>query len=189
MTLNTVKKELRKNGEQPLSIADLGCGSGEMLKRIAIRARKHHISVSLMGFDANPNVISYAREHCEEFPEIEFYEENILEQEFQNRKFDLLLCTLFLHHFTEEQLITLTSQFKGQAKKVIINDLHRHWFAYYSILWITKLFSKSPMVQNDACLSVWRSFRKKDWQQILDKANIKSYTLVWRWAFRWKLIY
>lgn len=189
VTLNAVKRELSKSSRQPLSIADLGCGSGEMLRRIAQWARKHKIKVNLMGFDANPNVISYAKKHCAAYPEISFYEDNILEKEFRERKFDMLLCTLFLHHFTEEQLIPLISQFQKQAKTVIINDLHRHWFAYYSILWITKLFSKSPMVQNDACLSVWRSFRKDDWEQILQKANIKSYSLNWRWAFRWKLIY
>ncbi|MBK6267137.1 methyltransferase domain-containing protein [Marivirga sp. S37H4] len=189
VTLNAVKKELIKNPTHQFTIADLGCGSGEMLRRIALWCRNNNIKVTLIGFDANPHVVEYAKKHCANFPEISFYAENILEKEFQSRKFDLLLCTLFLHHFKENQLINLLAQFKEQAKVTIINDLHRHWLAYYSILWITKAFSKSPMVQNDACLSVWRAFKKKDWKNILKEANIKDYTLNWRWAFRWKLVY
>jgi len=86
-------------------------------------------------------------------------------------------------------LVKLLKQFKVQSEKVIINDLHRHFLAYYSIKWITRFFSKSPMVQNDACLSVWRAFTKNDWEEILKLAEIQSYNLVWRWAFRWKLIF
>lgn len=189
ITLNEVFKNLLKKPEKTHKIADLGCGSGEILLRIAKWARKHDIKVQLLGFDANPNVINYAQQHCSGYPEISFYAENILEQQFQSRSFDMLLCTLFLHHFKEEQLIPLMAQFKRQSESVIINDLHRHWFAYYSIQWITRFFSKSTMVQNDACLSVWRSFTKADWKEIFKQANISSYSIKWRWAFRWKLVF
>ena len=178
-----------KEPQKTHKIADLGCGSGEMLLRIAKWARKHHIKVELQGFDANPNVVEYAKHHCSDYPEISFFTENILEKEFQSRQFDFLLCTLFLHHFKEEQLVPLIAQFNKQAEKVIINDLHRHWFAYYSIRWITRAFSKSTMVQNDACLSVWRSFTKADWTKILNEAHISEYSIKWRWAFRWKLVF
>jgi ubiquinone/menaquinone biosynthesis C-methylase UbiE len=189
ITLNATFKNLLKDPQKTYKIADLGCGSGEILLRVAKWARKHNIKVELMGFDANPNVIDYAEKHCAGYPEISFHTENILEEAFQSRSFDVLLCTLFLHHFKDELLIPLMAQFKKQSDVVIINDLHRHWFAYYSILWITRLFSKSTMVQNDACLSVWRSFTKEDWRGILSKANIEYYSIQWRWAFRWKLIF
>ncbi len=189
ITLKAVQKELQKNPSHHFTFADLGCGSGEMLIRIAKWARKNDIRVKLIGFDANPHVIAYAKAHCKAYPEIHFYAENILEEGFRSRRFDVLLCTLFLHHFKENQLIPLLAQFKEQAKVTIINDLHRHWFAYYSIQWITKFFSKSPMVQNDACLSVWRAFKKQEWEKILHEAKISNYHLNWCWAFRWKLIY
>ena len=160
-----------------------------MLLKIAKWCRTQNIKVKLHGFDANPNVIAYAKRHCKAFPEITFLAENIFSENFKERKFDILTCTLFLHHFSEIDLVKLLKQFRLQAETVIINDLHRHQFAYYSIKWITRFFSKSPMVQNDACLSVWRAFTKKEWKEILQSAEIQEYELTWRWAFRWKLIF
>lgn len=188
VTLSTVKKLLISQPNKVWHIADLGCGSGEMLKKIAGFARKNKIKLICSGFDANPHIVNYAEEHCSTFPEINFHSENILSEEFKGRSFDIILCTLFLHHFNDEVLVNLFWQFNNQCEKLIINDLHRNWFAYYSIKWITRLFSRSAMVQNDACLSVWRGFKKHDLENILLKAQITHYQLNWRWAFRWKIV-
>ncbi len=189
ITLNAVKEIFKSQPNKEWKIADLGCGSGEMLLKIAKWCRTQKIKVQLHGFDANPNVIAYAEKHCKEYPEISFYAENIFSESFEKRRFDVITCTLFLHHFPQADLVNLLKQFQSQSEKVIINDLHRHYFAYYSIKWITRFFSKSTMVQNDACLSVWRAFTKKDWKEILKLAEIQNYELVWRWAFRWKLVF
>ncbi|WP_375579512.1 methyltransferase domain-containing protein [Marivirga tractuosa] len=189
ITLNAVKKIFQENPKREWQIADLGCGSGEMLLKIAKWCRIQNIKVQLHGFDANPNVITYAKDHCKGYPEISFHAENIFSKRFKNKEFNVICCTLFLHHFPQNDLVNLLKQFHAQSDKVIINDLHRHPFAYYSIKWITRFFSKSTMVQNDACLSVWRAFTKKDWKEILQLAEIKNYDLVWRWAFRWKLVF
>jgi predicted nuclease with RNAse H fold len=71
---------------------------------------------------------------------------------------------------------------------VIINDLHRHWFAYYSIKYMTAAFSGSRLVKNDAPLSVRRAFRREELQQLLQQAGVANYSLRWMWAFRWQLL-
>ncbi|MBA4057205.1 MAG: SAM-dependent methyltransferase, partial [Marivirga sp.] len=70
----------------------------------------------------------------------------------------------------------------------IINDIHRHSLAYYSIRLLTKVFSKSSMVKFDAPLSVRRAFTKKELLEILNEAGIKKYTIQWKWAFRWQVL-
>jgi hypothetical protein len=57
---------------------------------------------------------------------------------------------------------------------VIINDLHRHFFAYYSIRTLTTLFSKSPMVRHDAPVSVRRAFRPAELLKIADRAGVPA---------------
>ena len=188
ITENALFKILLAEPDKKWRIADVGCGSGNILCRIAEKARKHDVHVELIGFDANPNVIEYARKHCKAYPEIELISENIQAPSFKNRKFDVILTTLFLHHFNEATLTEMLKEFQRQSKYIIINDLHRHWFAYYSIKWITLFFSKSTMVKNDACLSVWRAFKKSDLNTILKDAGIQSYSLKWRWAFRWEVV-
>ena len=71
---------------------------------------------------------------------------------------------------------------------VVINDLHRHWFAYYSIKAITAVFSKTYLVKYDAPLSVARALTRSEWEEILRLADIRNYSLKWRWAWRWELI-
>jgi len=174
---------------QPLSIADLGCGSGEMLRIIARLAQKENKKVVLSGFDANPNITAYATAHSTGYETISCDAANVFDAGFQNKPFDIIIATLFTHHFTDQQLIDLFRAWKQQAHiGIIINDIHRHPLAYYSIKWLTQLFSKSTMVQYDAPLSVLRAFKKSELEKILKAAGITHYTLRWRWAFRWQLI-
>jgi 2-polyprenyl-3-methyl-5-hydroxy-6-metoxy-1,4-benzoquinol methylase len=191
VTLNPVKSLLQTNNSisQPIVMADLGCGSGDMLRRIARWARQEKIEMKGIGIDANQNIISYARQASRSFKELDFQTLNIFSTEFQTMTFDVVLATLFTHHFTHDELVLMLTRLKKQTRKfIIINDIHRHPVAYYSIRWLTKFFSRSEMVKFDAPLSVRRAFLKKEWEAILKEAGVKNYQLRWRWAFRWQLI-
>lgn len=191
VTTNGIKKLTRgRNSKEPLTIADLGCGGGDIMKLIAQWASKRGINVEIIGFDANPHIIDYAKENCQGYDSLRFEVQDIFSDEFRQRKFDIICCTLFTHHFTDEQLINIFHQFKTQATiGTVINDLHRHWFAYHAIKLLTQVFSKSPMVKYDAPLSVARAFRRSDLRKILAKAAIDKHRLQWMWAFRWQLLF
>ncbi len=189
VTISAVKSVWKSLPEKKLSVADIGCGSGEMLRILARLARKKNRSVSFFGCDANPHITSYASQHSTEFPEISYEEVDVFSKEFQALKFDIVLATLFFHHFTETQLVELFRSLNQQTRcAIIVNDIHRHPLAYHSIRYLTRWFSKSSMVQFDAPLSVLRSFKKKELIGILAEAGIKTYILRWKWAFRWQLV-
>ena len=180
---------VRKAITQPLVIVDIGCGGGDMLKLVASWARRNKLEVDLVGVDANPNIIRYAEKITLAFPEIRYQTLDIFSAEFEALKYDVLLATLFTHHFEDDQLAQLLSRVQRQARLgVVINDLHRHWFAFYSIKMLTRLFSKSAMVRNDAAVSVLRAFLKKEWVDLMHKADIENYRIRWMWAFRWQII-
>lgn len=181
---------LKKNNlNRSVHLIDIGCGSGEMLKHIAKHFRKTNPHSTLIGIDANKNIAQYAHHHVAEFPEVSIITEDILGGNFRTKEFDIALATLFLHHFSSSQLIDIFRNLKHQARiGIVINDLHRHWLAYYSIKLLTTLFSKSSMVKFDAPLSVLRGFTKKELIEILKQAGIETYSLRWKWAFRWQLI-
>lgn len=173
-----------------LKIADLGSGGGDTLKIVARWARARKLKVELTGVDANAFMIEYGRRHCQEFPEISFRQADVFSSEFALQEYDVIICSLFLHHFKTDALVSLLSRLKKQVRlAVLINDLHRHPLAYYSIQGITKAFSQSYLVKNDAPLSVLRAFKRADWQHILQQADISAYRLKWRWAFRWQLVF
>jgi 2-polyprenyl-3-methyl-5-hydroxy-6-metoxy-1,4-benzoquinol methylase len=190
VTTNGLDQLISENPRKKLRIADLGCGGGDILKLVAKWAVKKGYDVELIGFDANPHIIDYAKENCIGLPEITFAIQDIFSDEFKSQKFDIILCTLFTHHFHEDDLAKIFKQFKEQSNLgVIINDLHRHWLAFYSIRILTILFSKSDMVKNDGPLSVKRAFKKSDLKQIMSNTSITKYSLKWMWAFRWQLIF
>jgi SAM-dependent methyltransferase len=174
---------------QPLTLADLGCGGGDTLRVIARWARKRKLPLNLFGVDANAFMVAYAAAKCRDFSNIHISQENIFSPGFQSRQFDVIVCSLFCHHFTDQQLRDLFRQLQGQARVgLIINDLHRHPLAYYGIKTLTRLLPCSHLVRHDAPLSVLRAFSRTDLEKLLQQAGLQAYTLRWAWAFRWQII-
>lgn len=176
-------------GRGAIKIADIGCGGGDMLKLMANWAKKEGLKADFVGIDANQFMIDFAKKRTANFENIAYLKEDAFSDKIKNFKIDIATLTLFCHHFTENQLIDLfTNLRKNCAIGIIINDLHRHWFAYYSISWLTAIFSKSYLVKNDARLSVWRGFHKNELIDILQKAGFQHFTVKWKWAFRWEVV-
>ncbi len=174
---------------QYFDIVDLGCGGGDILIRMRKFLNKKKFNAKLTGIDANENVINYARAHTLPTYDIKYEKLDIFSEEFKSRRFDIVTGTLFFHHFTSDQLVLFFRQLRLQTTVgLIINDIHRHWFAYYAIKWLTQLWSRSKMVRNDAPQSVLRAFRKKDLIDILRQAGISQFKIHWQWAFRWQVI-
>ena len=185
--LTLLTERYNKNGR--LHIADVGCGSGDMLRRIRRLMERREIDAVLTGFDANPNVVKYATAHTPASCRIQYETLNIFSDDFKSRKFDVVTATLFFHHFSDDQLIQFFKALRKQVSRgLVINDIHRHWFAYYAIRMLTKIFSKSPMVIHDGPVSVLRAFKRAELKRILTKAGFDRFTIKWRWAFRWQVV-
>ena len=182
---NALKKMKVKDG---MIISDWGCGGGDSLRRIAIWGREHKLNIKLIGVDATDPAIEYAREKSLDFPEISYILADVMSDELHINQFDIVISSLFTHHFKDEEWVKLVIQMHSCASHaVIINDLHRHWLAYYSIGGLTSVFSRSEMVKNDSKVSVLRSFRRKELEQMLQKGGFLNYKIKWMWAFRWQI--
>ena len=169
-------------------MVDLGCGGGDMLAVMQDWAQQEQVSMQLIGADANGHTITLAQQRQQQLQDIRWQVANVFDPAFFEEQVDIATCTLFTHHFTDEELVTLFQGLKQKVRlAIVINDLHRHPLAYYSIKWLTRWFSKSPMVQNDAALSVLRSFRRNDWESIFKQAGLTEVHIRWRWAFRWQI--
>lgn len=189
VTTNGLKKITTLFPQETYQIADIGCGGGDMIRIMDQWAKSEKKAVDFIGIDANPNIIELAKVRLKDVTNVQWRVQNVFASEFPKEKVDIITCTLFTHHFTDAELISLIRAFREKASLgLVINDLHRHWFAFHSIRILTKLFSKSPMVQNDASLSVMRSFRKSDLERILKASGIKNYQISWFWAFRWQVL-
>jgi ubiquinone/menaquinone biosynthesis C-methylase UbiE len=194
VTVSGLSKLLPKSTISPIPnpqslIADLGCGGGDMLMVMANWAKKKGINVQFIGIDANDFMIDFGTKRTANYQNISYLHQDIFSEEFKEKTFDIVTMTLFCHHFSDESLIKILQLLKKQTRiGIVINDIHRHWFAYHSIAWITKLFLKSYLVKNDAKLSVWRAFVREDLEKIIQKSGFTKYSIRWKWAFRWEVV-
>jgi SAM-dependent methyltransferase len=188
VTLNSLKKVLKKHPkEQEIVIADIGCGHGDILRDIAKFGRRKGYNFKLIGVDANPTAIEYAKELSTEFEELSFIVEDIFSDDFKNRQFDVVLATLFFHHFKEKPLVSfLEDTLKHTKIGIIVNDLHRHKLAYY-LFKLLSVFINNKMIIHDGLISVLRGFKREDLESISHQLNLKP-QIKWKWAFRWQWI-
>ena len=184
VTVNGLKRILKNHSkEQEITIVDIGCGHGDILRDVAKFGRKYKYKFKLIGVDANPTAIDYANELSIAFPELTFKTEDIFSDNFKNSKFDIVLATLFLHHFKRNQLVSFLRNTSEQAKiGIVVNDLHRHKLAYYLFMFLS-IFISNKMIINDGLISVLRGFKRKDLVDISQKINVKP-QISWKWAFR-----
>ena len=68
---------------QRITILDVGCGNGDMLRELADYARKNNRSFQLAGIDANPATVMYARELSASWPDIQYYCQDMMDPAFQ----------------------------------------------------------------------------------------------------------
>lgn len=182
ITLSGFRKLLDKRAS--ISVCEIGCGDGNNLYILSQWCSRNNIQFKCTGIDIKPECIETAKLDYE-IPGAEWMAQDYKTARFQQFP-DIIFSSLFCHHFTEHELI-LQLKWMQQNSLVgfFINDLHRNWLAYHSIKLITKFFSSSYLVKNDAPLSVARGFHKNEWIEILQKAGIKNYSVEWKWAFRY----
>ncbi len=186
ITLNGFKNLLGKRTK--ISVCEIGCGGGDNLNALEIYCRKNRIDVDFIGIDINTECIEYARSNINN-KKTRFILKDYKKVLF-DKKPDILFSSLFCHHFTDNELVEMLQWMKFHSTVgFFINDLQRHPLAYHSIRLLTRFFSRSYLVKNDAPLSVLRSFKKNEWKILLKKAQITRYQIKWKWAFRYLIIF
>ncbi len=191
--LNAINKIYRRSRHylqhQRLSIVDLGCGGGDLLRAMKRWLTQRNYPAQLIGVDANAFTLDYAKNTSQAYPDIAYQASDIFSTAFANQRFDIITLNMVCHHFDDAQLATLLQQLYQQTNvAIVINDLHRHWLAYYAITWLTRLLPCSDLIRHDAPLSVLRAFRKRDLLRLFASLPKSALHIRWKWAFRWQVI-
>jgi len=183
ISLSGLKSFAKKR--RTLTICEIGSGGGDNLRVLYRWCIKRNIAVRVTGIDSNAHCIQVAREKWAG-KDAEWVHSDYREVIFTNGKPDIIFSSLFCHHFRDEELVFLLRWMDANATVGwFINDLQRHLLAYHSIRRLTKWFSRSYLVKNDAPLSVLRGFTRRELEDLLQKAGIGHFTIQWKWAFRW----
>ena len=190
LTLQGVAELLEnKSKTSEIKIVDIGCGNGDMLRYLADYAKNNNWNFKLIGVDANNFTINHAINLSKEYSTISYLCEDIFESEFDNLKYDIVLCTLTLHHFKENEIEKLMSQFyKNTTIGIVVNDLQRSTIAYRLFQALCFVFQLNKMSREDGLVSILRGFKRSELIATSNKLNFKNYTINWKWAFRYQWI-
>ena len=143
ITLNGIKKLVDGlSKDKKIRIVDLGCGNGDLLRRISKLGAQLGYNFDLVGIDANKDSINYAKELSEGYENITYLQLNIFSEEFKAYEYDIALLTLFLHHLNNKEIIENLNHLKNKAKLgIVVNDLHRNKIAYFLFSIISVFFN------------------------------------------------
>lgn len=190
LTLEGIKKLLKNTDvSRTIVIADIGCGNGDMLRMLDRYGQKNNINFQLIGIDANAFTINHARILSHDFKNIEYRCMDIFSEEFTTIHYDIVLCTLTLHHFSDKEIIDIITIFnKNATMGIVINDLHRSKLAYVLFELICFVFNLNKMGRKDGLVSILRGFKKRELEAFSKKINLKNDTINWKWAFRYQWI-
>ncbi len=189
ITLDGVKKLLaRFPKDYEITIADLGCGNGDMLRMLSDFGLRQDWHFKLIGVDANADTVRYARELSAVYPNISYVPIDIFSADFDALQYDIALCTLTLHHFSEDELLHLLTKLKRKVTVgIVVNDLHRSSLAYRLFQLAGWVFRLKKMPRNDGLISILRGFKRAELEVFSQQLHLNS-TIRWKWAFRYQWI-
>ena len=109
---------------------------------------------------------------------------------FRRGSFDFVHCSLFLHHFPDDQVVELLRNFGEIARRaVVLSDLERNPVAYYFLPLTKWIFGWDPITLHDGPISVEASFHAGELERLAQDAGLLDpQVTVHRPAFRLVLV-
>lgn len=180
-TLAFLARALR--GRTHFRLLDVGFGDGDMLRAIAGWAQKRGIEAELVGIDLNPRSVAAAQERTA--PELGIDYRTGDYADLSGEGWDCVVSSLVAHHMTQAQLVAFLRFMEAEARVGwLVNDLHRHGFAYTGWPLLAALMGWHPIVRHDGHMSIARSYRPAEWPPLLEEAGVSGARVFRAFPFR-----
>ena len=182
-TLGFMRRLVRRHPGRPFRVLDVGCGEGDMLRRLARWAVRAGHRVEWLGLDRNPLGIAAARAATPASLPIRYIEADVFDPALPG--YDAIISSLFTHHLDEGQLAAFLRLMEARAALGwFVNDLHRHPLAFHGFGALSAVARWHRFVRHDGPISVARAFRRADWTRLLHEAGVPG-TVRWHLPFRY----
>jgi 2-polyprenyl-3-methyl-5-hydroxy-6-metoxy-1,4-benzoquinol methylase len=172
---------------RPIRILDLACGGGHVTVSLARRCGLEGISAEVCGIDISPVALDYARNLAAvaRVSNIRFEHLDVVNDPWPE-SFDVVACSLFLHHLPDKEAERELRRMKGAARRlVIVSDLRRTDLGYLLAWAGSRLLSRSRVFHVDGTRSVEAAFSTGEARQLAERAGLNGATISERWPQRW----
>ncbi|GAC1437077.1 MAG: hypothetical protein NVSMB65_11270 [Chloroflexota bacterium] len=157
---------------QPLTVLDVAAGAGDVPRALVTWARRRGLSIAVTAVDLSPAVLAVARRRCATYPEITCRQADARALPWPDRAFDVVLCSLALHHFDPgEAEIVLRELARLARRGIVVPDLERSVLGYLGAR-VLSLIWRSPLTRHDGPLSVRRSYTPTEARYLLQRAGL-----------------
>lgn len=157
-----------------MRMLDLATGSGDIPRLIVDHSRKAGASVTVDAVDQQASTLEIARGLSGDYPEITFVQGDILS--FGESGYDVVLCSLALHHFDEDSAVQVLRRCRELSRRyVLVSDLRRGPLASIGVYLLTGILFREPMTRVDARLSAERAFSFHEFRSLAERAGWKNF--------------
>ncbi len=183
-----IAEEAERSSGRPIRVLDLASGGGDVSIELARRARRRGLSIQIDGGDVSPIAVEYAaRSAASAGVPVRFFRLDALNDPLPE-DYNVVTCSLFLHHLAEEQAIRLLGKMAGASRsRVLVNDLLRSPVGYSLARAGCRLLSRSPVVHHDGPASVRSAFRLDEVRDLARRAGLERTRIDRRWPWRFLL--
>lgn len=159
-----------KTGDR-FRVVDLCTGSGDIPRLIADHARKVDAEVTIDAVDQQSATLEIAKRLTADYQNIDFIEANVLNWE-PREQYDVALCTLALHHFSDDDAVRALQRCRELSRKfVLVSDLRRGLFGTVGVYLLTATLFREPMTKFDGRLSMARAFSFSEMRELALRAG------------------
>jgi SAM-dependent methyltransferase len=167
--------------ERPLTLLDIGCGYGDLLRAVRHWANKKGRTIKLIGIDLSPQVIDVARNATAAADDIEYHAADIFEFD-PGGPIDFVTTSLVTHHLSDAMIVRFLRWMETHARKGwVIYDLQRSRVPFHFIALAGALLRLHPVVTYDGRISVARSLTRTEWWRRIAEAGIPADEIGLRW--------
>jgi ubiquinone/menaquinone biosynthesis C-methylase UbiE len=172
-----------------VSLLDVGTGSADIPSEVGRWCRSRGIVATLAALDISERNIRVARTRLGVGEDLNLVRANALHLPFPARSFDYVTASLFLHHFRDDDVVLLLSEFARVARRaVIVNDLVRNLVPYYFIRLTARLILTNWMSRNDGPVSVLRGFTRAELTSLAERAGLSNCRVEREFPYRLSLV-
>jgi 2-polyprenyl-3-methyl-5-hydroxy-6-metoxy-1,4-benzoquinol methylase len=158
-----------------MRVVDLATGSGDIPRLLVDHARRMGAQIEIDAVDQQPATLEIARRLSADYPEIFYHEANILKWD-SSQGYDIALCSLALHHFSDEDAVRLLRRCRELSKRfVLVSDLRRGFLPRTGVYILTALIFREPMTRFDARLSAQRAFSFGEMRELATRAGWQNF--------------
>ena len=156
-------------------VLDLATGSGDIPRLIVDFARAKDVRLRVDAIDQQSSTVRIARDLSSDHPEITYTSADLFEWN-PTELYDIVLCSLALHHFSEDDAVRALQKCAHWSRgAVLVADLRRSRWLTLAVHLVTTTSYREPMTKFDARLSAARAFSFQEMGDLARRAGWRDF--------------